>query len=169
MIDSKYLSNYAIFKDLTGAELEQIYSILHFKSFQNGEKIFEEGDRGDEMYILLEGEIEVSKPLTLLKDKPGKLNRENMALIRLKQEDYPCVGEMVLFGDSDIRSASAVAIQASKFGVIEKDEFLQLAEKNYALGYRVMKNLARIMGDRLKKANQDILKLTTAFTLALEE
>ncbi len=169
MIDFKYLSNYAIFKDLTEAELEQIYSVLHFKSFQNGEKIFEEGERGDAMYILLEGEIEISKPLTLLKDNLRKVNRDDMALIRLKQEDHPCVGEMVLFGDSDVRSATAIAIQASKFGVIEKDEFLQLAGSNNALGYKVMRNLARIMGERLKKANQDILKLTTAFTLALEE
>lgn len=169
MIDFKNLSHYAIFKDLTEAELEQIHSILHFKSFQNGQKIFEEGDKGDEMYILLEGEIEISKPLTLLKDKLGKVNRDNMALIRLKQEDYPCVGEMALFGESDIRSATAVAIQDSKFGVMEKDAFLKLAEEHAVLGYKVMKNLARIMGERLKKANQDILKLTTAFTLALEE
>lgn len=169
MVDNKYLGNFPLFRELTDAELDLIHSIIHFKNFEAGNKIFEEGEEGQEMYILLEGEIEISKPLTLLKDKLGHSDPDNMALIRLAAEEFPSVGEMVLLGDDDERSATVTVKRASKFGVIKKNEFLQLVEKNHPLGYKVMRNLARIMGERLKKANQDILKLTTAFTLALKE
>jgi CRP-like cAMP-binding protein len=169
MDDYKYLSNYPIFRDLTDEELKQVHSIIRFKSFDKGMKIFEEGEEGEEMYVLLEGEIEITKPLTLLSNQTGNTNRDDMALIRLKTEDHACVGEMALFGDDDVRSATITAQRPSKFGVINKDDFLNLMEENHTLGFKVMRNLAQIMGERLKKANQDILKLTTAFTLALEE
>ena len=169
MTDYKYLGNFPLFRELMEQELNLVHSIIHIKNFEAGSKIFEEGEAGQEMYILLEGEIEITKPLTLLKDKPGSREGDNMALIRLKAEEFPSVGEMALFGDNDQRSATVTVKRASRFGVIEKNGFLQLAEKNPALGYKVMRNLAHIMGERLKKANQDILKLTTAFTLALQE
>lgn len=75
---------------------------------------------------------------------------------------------MVLFGDESVRSASVTTTKKCEFAILKKDDFLVLAEKNNSIGYKVMKNLAGIIGDRLKKANQDILKLTTAFSLALE-
>jgi len=118
MVDYKYLNNYPIFRSLTDEELKQVHSITRFKSFDKGMKIFEEGEEGEEMYVLLDGEIEITKPLTLLNNQAGNVNRDNMALIRLKTEDHACVGEMALFGDDDVRSATITAQRSSKFGVI---------------------------------------------------
>lgn len=168
MVNVLHFRNYPIFKNLTDTELEQIYSIMNFKTFEKGVQIIKDGDKGDRTFILLKGEVEISKPLTLIQPHSGEVGKADKALIRLKEEFYPCVGEMVLFGDESTRSASVTTTKKCEFAIIKKDDFLELAEKNNSIGYKVMKNLAGIIGDRLKKANQDILKLTTAFSLALE-
>jgi len=168
MVKIQHFRNYPIFKNLNDTELEEIYSIMSFKTIETGIQIIKDGDKGDRTFILLKGEVEISKPLTLIHSDSGEVGQVDKALIRLKEEYFPCVGEMVLFGDESIRSASVTTTKKSEFAIIKKDDFLTLAEKNNSIGYKVMKNLAGIIGDRLKKANQDILKLTTAFSLALE-
>ena len=45
---------------------------------------------------------------------------------------------------------------------------LALFEKDPDFGYKVIRNIAQTLAERLEKANQDILKLTTAFSLALQ-
>lgn len=168
MVNIQHFRNYPIFKNLNDAELEQVNSIMSFKTFEKGVKIIKDGDKGDRTFILLKGEVEISKPLTLIQPDSGEIGKADKALIRLKEEFYPCVGEMVLFGDESVRSATVTTTKKSEFAIIKKNDFLALAEENNSIGYKVMKNLAEIIGDRLKKANQDILKLTTAFSLALE-
>jgi hypothetical protein len=36
------------------------------------------------------------------------------------------------------------------------------------MGYQILQNIANTLAKRLEKANQDIMKLTTAFSLALQ-
>jgi CRP/FNR family cyclic AMP-dependent transcriptional regulator len=168
MVNIHHFRNYPIFKNLNDSELEKIHTIMSFKTYDKGVQIIKDGDKGDRTFILIKGEVEISKPLTLIHSESGEVGKADKALIRLKEEFYPCVGEMVLFGDDSVRSATVTTTKKSEFAIIKKDDFLELAEKNNSIGYKVMKNLAEIIGDRLKKANQDILKLTTAFSLALE-
>ena len=52
--------------------------------------------------------------------------------------------------------------------VITKDNFIKVVTENPEMGLLIYKNIASELGKRLKKANRDILKLTTAFTLAIE-
>ena len=48
-------------------------------------------------------------------------------------------------------------------------DFTQIVESDYEIGTIIFRNLAKIISERLKKANKDILKLTTAFVLAVEK
>jgi len=168
MVDVNYLRNFSVFSELNDEELKLVYSILKFEEHEVGYEIISDGEKGDTMYLLFEGEVEISKSMTLIKSTFGGVDHADKALIRLKDEWYPCVGEMILFGDDSTRSATVITTKFCKFGVIRKDDFLELSNSNHSIGFKVMKNLALVMGDRLKKANHDILKLTTAFTLALE-
>lgn len=49
-----------------------------------------------------------------------------------------------------------------------KDKLIREIEKEPAIGTIIYRNIASELVKRLRKANKDILKLTTAFTLALE-
>jgi CRP-like cAMP-binding protein len=53
-------------------------------------------------------------------------------------------------------------------GELAASDINNLVEKNARFGILFYRNLAKVLADRLRKANRDILKLTTALTLALE-
>jgi hypothetical protein len=52
---------------------------------------------------------------------------------------------------------------------IRKDDFLRLAGKDNRSGYRILLNLARIVSARLRKTDEDTIKLTTALSIILKE
>jgi hypothetical protein len=50
---------------------------------------------------------------------------------------------------------------------ISKSDFLRLAEQNPRVGYKVTRNIAQLLCSRLRKADEDAIKLTTALSMAL--
>jgi NADH dehydrogenase len=79
--------------------------------FEPGQLIVREGDRGDWLYIVTEGEVEV------LRAVPG---RGDVPLRRLGQGE--CFGEMALVGDT-ARSATVRAVSATSLLAVDRDAF----------------------------------------------
>jgi len=84
------------FSDFTDIELVRLLKICHTRKYQDGETIFNEGERGDRLYVLIMGAVEIIKhretgPETLATMTPGD-----------------CFGEMALV-DQEPRSADARA------------------------------------------------------------
>jgi CRP-like cAMP-binding protein len=53
------------------------------------------------------------------------------------------------------------------FYELHKDDFFRLAAKDEKIGYHLWKNLARMLSERLRRINEDEIKLATALTIAL--
>ena len=119
------------------------------------------------MFILLDGEVEVSKTL-LLKVAGHGLDKGDKSLIRLTGNDFAFFGEMTLFDSNAERSASVIATSDCVLAEIAQKDFFELAEADHEIGYHVLKNLIKIISNRLEKTTKDVLKLTTALSLALE-
>jgi CRP/FNR family cyclic AMP-dependent transcriptional regulator len=97
-----------------------------------GDFLFREGDNGDKMYVLLEGEIEIFLGDFMLETAgPGVL-----------------IGEMALIDDSP-RTANAVAKTASRLAEIDRRRFHFLIQQHPHFATHVMKTLA----DRLRHMN----------------
>ena len=120
------------------------------------------------MFILLEGDVEISKLMTIKMDN-YETSAKDKSLIRLSSKFFACFGEMALFEEKSERSATVTAVTPCKLAILRRDEFSKLVETDPEIGSVVFRNLARIVSDRLKRANKDILKLTTAFVLAVEK
>ena len=54
-----------IFNNLSDSEISEILNITNERRFQEGDVIMQEGDKGDEMYLVLDGSVDVSKSLTM--------------------------------------------------------------------------------------------------------
>ena len=80
----------------------------------------------------------------------------------------PLFGEMSLFDKEDRRSASVNAITECQLSQLMKDDLFSICDENTDIGYKVMKNLAKILSRKVLETNQNVLKLTTAFSLVLE-
>lgn len=167
-IKKETLKKIPLFNGLKEEHFELLKQIIRIREFDEGTVVIKEGESGEEIYILLEGEVEVSKSLVL--KLPGyELGQKEKSLTRLTSVTFPFFGEMVLFNDKAERTATVVAVKHCKFGIIYKSEFIKLAESNSEIGYILYKNIANVLAERLRKANNDILKLTTALTLILSK
>jgi CRP-like cAMP-binding protein len=121
-----------LFQDIPGELLSQISQISRTKNYEQGEVIFKEGDSGDSMFIVINGEVSIKK-----KEK-----------IIAKLEKGASLGEMALL-DNEPRSANAVADKDSVLLKINQDVFYELMEGNAD----IMKQIVRLLTSRLRDAN----------------
>ena len=90
-----------------------------------GSVIFEEGSQGDEMFGVIEGQVE--------------LRLHDGHLFKIDPDDT--FGEMAVI-DSSPRSATAVATVDTKLAVIDKSRFLFLVHETPTFALQVMATLA---------------------------
>ena len=105
------------------------------RTCEAGEVIFQEYDMGSEMYVILEGEVELSigsKAVETL--GPG--------------EPF---GEMALI-DQSPRTATATAKTACKLAVIPEKRFLFMVQTTPHFALQIMK----VMADRLRRMNERV-------------
>lgn len=161
------LTRYEIFAGLNPEQIKVFCECLEVNNYDDGDTIIQEGAVGDSILILIEGEVEITQALTLRTITSGIDTREK-SILRLSAEKHPFFGEMSLFSNDDRRTATVKALGACKVGRISKEDFFRICNDNPVIGNRVMQNIARVLCQRLKQANQNVLKLTTAFSLLIE-
>ena len=166
-MDINELKQFQIFRNLDEDEIMLFQKKMKNINVPEGQSFIVEGDIGDSIYLLLEGQVRINQALTLSMQKGGLDNREK-AIINLSADVKPLFGEMSLFDKEDLRSASVKAITECKLAQLMSDDLLAICDKYPDIGYKVMKNLAKILSKRLVETNQNVLKLTTAFSLVLE-
>jgi len=154
-----------LLKDLTPDGLAHFAASCTVAVFKAGETIIREGDTGDEMYILLDGEVEISRKLTMLASQ--EQDNVNKTLVTLTAKEHPFFGEMGLLGQKE-RTASVVAKKDCKLVTIKQEAFEYLCNQDPKMGVAILKLIALTAGERLLKTNKDVMKLTTALCLALE-
>jgi CRP-like cAMP-binding protein len=154
----------SLFKNLTSDKIRKVTSILREVTFSAGEIIVQEGDVGDTMYIMQKGTVEVVKSLVMGDEESDK----NKVFTRLDGTQHAVFGEIALLEELK-RTATIKAITDCVLYEIKKDDFLRLAEEDHEIGYRILLNLSRIVSARLRKADEDTIKLTTALSVILHE
>jgi CRP/FNR family transcriptional regulator, cyclic AMP receptor protein len=113
------------------------FSILNnepdIRAFSIGQTIFAEGDTGDYLYYIIEGQVEIRRNDKILKTL-------------LKGEIF---GELALL-DASPRSATALAKQAVKAAAVNQKRFLQMIAGTPFFAVQVM----QLMADRLRHSNE---------------
>jgi CRP-like cAMP-binding protein len=110
----KHFAPYATFRDL-----RDIAARLAVRSYQAGEVLFSEGDRGDSLYVLRSGNLRLSR----------KRGRDDMLVAQLRAGQL--AGEMALMGDPQ-RRETATAMVASEAIEIKRAEFAELTRRTDA-------------------------------------
>jgi len=165
MEDEKLLKAIPILQKLDQEELRQVLKIARPVQFPRGKVILKEGETGETLYIIAEGAVEVSKTLVMMGEREDVQDREKI-LTKLSAEDHAIFGEVALFEQSK-RTATVVALTDCRMLEISKSDFLRLAEENPRIGYRITRNIVQLLCSRLRKTDEDTIKLTTALSIAL--
>ena len=140
---TQILQSVDLFEGLAADEIEKVARICAEKQFSKGQIITKEGDRGDELFIIAEGFVDV-----LLGDKPSSSARVVVSL-----GSGQVIGEMALL-DQGPRSASLRASsEPAILQVIQREDFETLCQENTHIGYIVMRNLAVDLSFKLRHRN----------------
>ena len=132
------LKNIPIFHDLTRKEILEVDELLHERIYEKDEIIFEEGDPGHGIFIILSGKLRAHPNCELLKAAnlefgPGQL-----------------VGELALFDEAP-RTTTVVAVEHTVTVALFQAEFSTLLTKNKNIGVKVLVEIARILSRRARQ------------------
>ena len=123
------------------------------KTVNMGKMLIEEGDYGDELYIILEGEIDIIKKT---------LQNEKYTVTTLHTDMGGIyVGELALI-DNDRRSASVIAKTDCEFLVINRKDYLKFGDDNPKIGLQITREIASQLSAKLRKTNSDVITLFSA-------
>ena len=161
--DTAFFRKIFLFQDLEDREIEQVLDRASPREFPAGSEIIREGEPGDSMFIMISGEVEITKQLTLVLDKDTPKER---VMIRLKADDGVYFGEMSLL-EHDTRSATVTALTDCRLLELNHQDFLELIRLDTAMGVKLLLHLAQLLSRHLRKTNQDVVKLTTALAISL--
>jgi serine/threonine protein phosphatase PrpC len=146
------IRNMPIFKYLTYKELVKIMSITQVVEVKNGEEIIKDGDKGEELFIILNGTVDVHKGDT--------------QIVTLKDGDH--FGEMALI-DKAPRSADVTASSDGKLLMISRNYFFEIIRKESVLASKLLWSFLQVLSDRLRKSNQDAAALKDDGAMDLTE
>ncbi len=169
MSDTAFLRKIVLFRDLSEDEMEEVLSRTQTRTFPAEAIIIEEGEMGDSMFIMLSGEVAITKRLILglAKDIP-----QERVMNRLKAEDGFYFEEMTLFGEMTLlenepRSATVTARSECVLIELHRRDFLDLIQSRPDLGLKLLLRMAQGLSARLRKTSKDVVKLTTALAISL--
>ncbi len=165
--DIELLRETEIFKNLSDGQIAKLLKIARKVTFPEGEVIMREGEEGDTIYIILEGTVEVAKSL-VIGESEEEGDEKNKVFTRLDASVHAVFGEIALL-ETTKRTATIKTVTNACFYEIKRDAFLGVVEEDHELGYLILLNLARIVCARLRKADEDTIKLTTALSIILRE
>lgn len=136
---------------LEDLELEQIIELGRYarrQYFRAGDTIFNQGDAGEEVYFLVRGRMDV------LIDIPGSSRKRRVSALT----EGTLFGEMAVM-NSETRSATVNAARHSSCFSIDRENFEILKVEKPEIVIVLMRNLAKLLADRLRMANTMISEL----------
>ena len=139
----KVLESVPIFENLTEKELSEVARLTHERTYKKDDDLFNNLSSAEGMYVILDGAVEIKDP------------ESGTIFASLEIGDF--FGELALL-DEEPRSASAHAIQPSRLIGFFRTDLLTLMKIYPELGNKIMLNLARVLGERLRKTNEELAR-----------
>ncbi|MCK9229496.1 MAG: Crp/Fnr family transcriptional regulator [Syntrophales bacterium] len=149
------LVNIPLFQALSAADKARLVSSIQRQSIKKNEVLFNKGDEGTTLYVIIRGSIKIVLP------PPSPLGEE-VVLAVFSDSDF--FGEMALL-DGMPRSADAVACEDSELCVLNRTDFVAFLQNNPAAIQAILTSLSL----RLRKTDdflQDTCFLNVSGRLA---
>lgn len=140
----KKLVQIPIFGGLTVAEAAAFFEVAVEASVAKGATLFREGDDGDALHVILEGEMQIT--------------RKGVELAKLGK--HAVLGEMSLVGEGEVRSATAVALTDVKLLTVPSKRVQKMLKGDDVAALKVVANLAQVMSKRLAAINERLVTMS---------
>ncbi len=144
-----FLGTVPIFADLGKRERIQLESLIHIRTYDQNEIVFEEGDPGSGMYIIRSGRIQVFS---------RRADGSDYDVARLGAGDF--FGETTLTAPSN-RTASVRVLEPTQLLGLFRADLLELTKKQPVIACKILMGVTRIISERLQVAGNDLMQLRT--------
>ncbi len=144
-IFQKLKENVIFFKNFNDVEMLGLLKSTQREVFKDKDIVFKEGTRGDKLYIIIAGSVRISRSI-------GKNQEEVLAEL----------GNGVLFGEMGPINQSPRSARATAMGntVLLSLREAALRHNNLALAYKLYRNFAQMLADRLRITNEKLSSLS---------
>ncbi|RME17312.1 MAG: cyclic nucleotide-binding domain-containing protein [Bdellovibrio sp.] len=148
------LSQVKLFSGISNNK-DALYAIAQttgFKSYEEGQCILEEGQKGETLFILIEGQVSIYKKT---------LDGDNYKVAILSSKNYPVFGETALF-ERETRSASVCCDTKAQCLTLSKRNFHAFAQENPQWALPIYENICKDLIHRVRGLNHDLSLLHRA-------
>ena len=145
---TEFLATVRLFREFAEPELRALARQLRERKLRKGHVLFREADEGEEMFLLREGTVLVSKSVT------GKVEQ---VLARFGPGDF--FGEMSLF-DRSPRSATIQAETDTVLLALDRNNLNALIEVNPRAAAAFFHGLVQVFIERLRASGELVAEIT---------
>jgi len=138
-----FLVAFPFFETLTSQDVLIIAEHINFLEIEEGAFVFREGDEGDCVYFVIDGQLEV------IKESPVE-GKEGVVISTLSKGRS--IGEMSVI-DKTPRSATVRARSATTVVTLSADGFDIILEKHPKVGIKILKGISRLLSVNLRKTS----------------
>jgi CRP-like cAMP-binding protein len=117
----------------------RVMQVAEVRSYDPGQRVIRDGDRGDELFIMLSGTVKVLKGEAILTTLGRGEHFGEMALIR-----------------SQPRSADVVAESPSEIIAIKRSDFFEILRTEHEMAVKLLWQFLGVLGDRLDQTSKDL-------------
>jgi len=133
------LGRMPLFARLSDRELLRVMQSVEVRSYDDGQVVIREGDKGDELFIVLSGKVNVS--------------RGGETLTRLGAGEH--VGEMALIRAVP-RSATVTSDGGAELIVIRRTDFFELLRTEHEIAVKMLWQFLGVLADRLDQTSSEL-------------
>ena len=150
----QFLKTVPFFDRLSNRQLKTVSDIMFERNYDTDESIFEEGQPGAALFLILDGKIAI------------EIFRETSTRLAVLERGA-FFGEMALLDDSP-RSANARALEPTRTLALYRNDLNGLMDRHARTACQIYRSLASMIGDRLRSTNELVQMKISADTARLE-
>lgn len=133
------LARMPLFARLAERELLRVMQVVEVRTYDDGQTVIREGDKGDELFIVLSGKVAVS--------------RGGEPLTRLGAGEH--FGEMALIRAA-ARSASVTSDGGAELIIIRRGDFFELLRTEHEIAVKMLWQFLGVIADRLDQTSAEL-------------
>ena len=147
MAKIKPLKENEIFRPLNDREIAVVSKFVDEKNYPAGSSLFYENMKGEAMYIVVSGQVRLSKMLS---------EGEEKTLTTMGAGDY--FGENALLEEGP-RTVTAIVSQDSSLLIIKRAAFNKLLEEEPKAAVKIIMGMYQVLSGRIRKASPKLQQM----------
>lgn len=140
------IKNVFLFEDLNHREIRNVARIAYVRHYDASENIIKEGQRSAGMYIIMNGEVEISKQ-----------KKDGVKTVLANLEENDIFGELGLV-DNSPRTATVTAVTPTDVIGFFRPELLKLINDDPKTASKITFKLAQVVAKRLRYTDEELQK-----------